>query len=93
MSQIYTYFFFCNYYVVNLRLFFLNWSMKDFIHIQFLDSDASLGTKGFCLEECMGLEIEVELCYVLVPSEKMSRKKKETVASTKRSYYTSKPGG
>lgn len=67
--------------------------MKDFIHVQFLDSDASLGTKGFCLEECMGLEIYVELCYVLVPSEKMSRKKKETVAFTKRSYYTSKPGG
>lgn len=31
--------------------------MKDFIHVQFLDTDASLGTEGFCLEECMGLEI------------------------------------
>lgn len=50
--------------------------MKDFIHVQFLESDASLGTKGFCLEECMGLEIQVKLCYVLVLSEKMSRKKK-----------------
>lgn len=64
------------------------------MHVQFLDSDASLGTKGFCLEECMGLEIYIYLCYVLVPSEKTPRKEKETVASTKkRSYYTSKPGG
>lgn len=43
--------------------------MEDFIHVQFLESIASLGTKGFCLEE-MGSEIEVKLCYLLVPSEK-----------------------
>lgn len=31
--------------------------MKDFICVQSLETDASLGTKGFCLEKCMGLEI------------------------------------
>lgn len=49
ISKLYT-FFFCNYYAIIIR-HDLYWSLEGFIHVQLLESDVSLGTKGFYFQE------------------------------------------